>query len=108
MLRTFRIWLENKPGALMRVTRVVTANGANIEALRMEPDPEEAAYALITMTAEIAPWNEERVLKEISRLDEVVVAEEVAEPPRGARERYGAGRKAAVNVSSSGTSNRVN
>lgn len=44
MQQIIRVWLENKPGALMRVAGILTAKGSNIESLTVMPDDRRTAF----------------------------------------------------------------
>jgi len=79
MLRTIRVLAENKPGALMRVTGILTAKGLNIETLSLAPTQERAEFSEILITAQVEPWLERRVVAEMNRLVNVLEAEDVTE-----------------------------
>jgi acetolactate synthase I/III small subunit len=72
MLRTIRVWVENKPGALMRVTGILTAKGINIQELAVAPLSHNPQISEIRLSAEIEQRFHDRVVKEIDRLVNVL------------------------------------
>ncbi len=76
--QVIRVSLEDKPGALMRVTGIMTAKGINIDSLSLAPDPERPGLARITLSARVEERYRTRILKEMNRLVNVLRAEEVA------------------------------
>ena len=94
MHQTIVIWLENKPGALMRVAGVLTAKGCNIESLNVSPDAWQDGISRMTVVAEVEPRLRARVLSEMNRLVNVLFAGDALEQKRGWKgsERLSAGR----------------
>lgn len=74
MRQTIQIWLENKPGALMRVAGVLTAKGCNIETLTVAPDPWREGVSKMTIVAGVEPRLRQRVVNEMNRLVNVLWA----------------------------------
>jgi acetolactate synthase I/III small subunit len=79
MRRTIHLCVEDKPGVLMRVAGIVTAKGANIHALTLAPDPDQAGIARIVLVADVEPWLTRRVVNEMNRLVQVLLATDVSE-----------------------------
>lgn len=75
--QVIQVSLEDKPGALMRVTGIMTAKGINIDTLSLAPDPERPGLSRITLSARVDERYRTRILKEINRLVHVLRAEEV-------------------------------
>jgi acetolactate synthase small subunit len=78
MRQTIRVWVEDKPGALMRVAGIVSAKGANIHALTVRPDPLREGASTITIVSDLEPHLRHRVVNEMNRLVNVFHAMEVA------------------------------
>lgn len=85
MLQTISILLENKPGALLRVTGVLSARGYNIETLTVAKtlDPE---LSRMTITVEVADQQRSQVVKQMNKLINVLQASEMDEGPNVIRE----------------------
>ena len=64
----------------MRVAGIVTAKGANIDALTVNADPQRAGMARIVLVAQVEPWLERRIVNEMNRLVHVLEAIDVSEP----------------------------
>ncbi|HZO52755.1 MAG TPA: ACT domain-containing protein [Bryobacteraceae bacterium] len=75
--QVIEVSLEDKPGALMRVTGIMTAKGINIDTLSLSPDPKRPGLARITLSARVEERYRSRVLKEMNRLVQVLRAVEV-------------------------------
>lgn len=75
--QVIEVSLEDKPGALMRVTGIMTAKGINIDTLSLAPDPTRPGLARITLSARVEERYRLRIVKEINRLVHVLHAEEV-------------------------------
>ena len=73
MLQVISLLLENKPGALMRVTGVLTARGYNIESLTVARtlDPE---LSRMTIVVDIDPTLRAQVIKQMNKLVNVLQA----------------------------------
>jgi acetolactate synthase-1/3 small subunit len=71
MLQVISLLLENKPGALMRVTGVLTARGYNIESLTVARtlDP---ALSHMTIVVDVDPSLRGLVIKQMNKLINVV------------------------------------
>lgn len=69
--------IEDKPGALMRVTGILSAKGCNIHSLRLDPDPIHAGLSRILLVAEVEERLQRRVVTEISRLVNVLHATDI-------------------------------
>ena len=72
MEQVIEVWLENKPGALMRVVGIFTAKGLNIDNLVVGPDLDQAGISQMTIVAEVEPRFRVRIVKEIDRLVNVL------------------------------------
>lgn len=85
MLQTISLLVENKPGALMRVTGVLTARGYNIESLTVARtlDP---GLSRMTIVVDVDPNLRNQVIKQINRLVNVLQAVDVTDAPAVARE----------------------
>jgi acetolactate synthase I/III small subunit len=73
------IVLEDKPGALMRVAGILSATGANIDTLIVEPDALQCGLSRMTIVADVEPHLRARVLQKIIRLVNVLSAADVTE-----------------------------
>jgi acetolactate synthase I/III small subunit len=71
MLQVISLLLENKPGALMRVTGVLTARGYNIETLTVARtlDPE---LSRMTIVVDVDPILRTQVIKQMNKLVNVL------------------------------------
>jgi acetolactate synthase-1/3 small subunit len=85
MLQTISILLENKPGALLRVTGVLSARGYNIEGLTVAKtmDPE---LSRMTITVDVEERLRTQVIKQINKLVNVLQATDMTESPSLIRE----------------------
>lgn len=85
MLQTISLLVENKPGALLRITGVLSARGYNIESLTvartMDPD-----LSRMTIVVDVDPQLRRQVIKQINKLINVLQAIDVTESPAVARE----------------------
>jgi acetolactate synthase small subunit len=80
MRQVINVWLENKPGALMRVVGVLTATGTNIERLLVTANPHAAGTSIMTIVAEVEPRLQKGFIQKINRLVNVLrVADATAE-----------------------------
>ena len=77
MLQTISILLENKPGALLRVTGVLSARGYNIEGLTVAKtqDPE---LSRMTITVDVEDRLRGQVINK--RIDQVVIKRHMTFP----------------------------
>ena len=85
MLQTISILLENKPGALLRVTGVLSARGYNIEGLTVAKtmDPE---LSRMTITVDVEERLRTQVIKQMNKLVNVLQATDMTESPSLIRE----------------------
>jgi acetolactate synthase I/III small subunit len=85
MLQTISILLENKPGALLRVTGVLSARGYNIEGLTVAKtlDPE---LSRMTITVDVEERLRSQVIKQMNKLVNVLQATDMTEAPSVIRE----------------------
>jgi acetolactate synthase-1/3 small subunit len=80
MLQVISLLLENRPGALMRVTGVLTARGYNIETLTVARtlDPE---LSRMTIVVDVDPTLRAQVIKQMNKLVNVLQAVDLTESP---------------------------
>jgi len=85
MLQTISILLENKPGALLRVTGVLSARGYNIETLTVAKtiDPE---LSRMTISVEVEDRLRGQVVKQMNKLINVLQATDLTDAPAVIRE----------------------
>src|SRR5246127_5478321 len=85
MLQVISLLLENKPGALMRVTGVLTARGYNIETLTVARtlDPE---VSRMTIVVDVDSTLRQQVIKQMNKLVNVLQAVDLSESPAVRRE----------------------
>lgn len=85
MLQTISILLENKPGALLRVTGVLSARGYNIESLTVAKtlDPE---LSRMTIVVDVEERIRTQVVKQINKLVNVLQATDLTDAPAVIRE----------------------
>ena len=85
MLQLISLLVENKPGALMRVTGVLSARGYNIESLTVARtlDPE---LSRISIVVDIEPAQRGQVIKQMNKLINVLQASDLTETPAVRRE----------------------
>jgi len=85
MLQTISVLVENKPGALMRITGVLSARGWNIDSLTVARtlDP---AQSRMTIVVDIEPSLRRQVIKQINKLVNVLQAADLTDSPAVARE----------------------
>ena len=85
MLQIISILMENKPGALMRVTGLFAQRNYNIESLTVARtlDPE---LSRMTIVADVEPKIRVQVIKQINKLVNVLQATDLTECPSVARE----------------------
>ena len=85
MLQTISILLENKAGALLRVTGVLSARGYNIEGLTVAKtmDPE---LSRMTITVDVEERLRAQVIKQMNKLVNVLQATDMTESPSLIRE----------------------
>lgn len=85
MLQVISLLVENKPGALMRVTGVLTARGYNIESLTVARtlDPTRSR---MTIVVDVDPSLRSLVIKQMNRLVNVIQVNDVTDTRAVVRE----------------------
>ena len=85
MLQIISLLVENKPGALMRVTGVLTARGFNIESLTVARtlDP---MLSRMSIVVDVEPQLRSQVIKQMNKLVNVLQASDLTDGPAVARE----------------------
>jgi len=85
MLQVISLLLENKPGALMRVTGLLSQRGYNIESLTVARtlDPE---ISRMTIAVDVDATQREQVIKQMNKLINVLQATDLTETPSVMRE----------------------
>jgi acetolactate synthase I/III small subunit len=85
MLQVISLVLENKPGALMRVTGLLSQRGYNIESLTVARtlDPE---LSRMTIVVDVDDKQRQQVIKQMNKLINVLQANDLTESPAVVRE----------------------
>ncbi len=85
MLQIISLLLENKPGALMRVTGLLTQRGYNIESLTVARtlDPE---LSRMTIVVDVDSAQRQQVIKQANKLINVLQATDLTDTPAVVRE----------------------
>jgi len=85
MLQLISLLMENKPGALMRVTGLLTARGYNIESLTVARtlDPQLSRMSIVV---DIEPQQRGQLIKQMNKLINVLQATDLTETPAVRRE----------------------
>jgi acetolactate synthase-1/3 small subunit len=85
MLQLISLLMENKPGALMRVTGLLSARGYNIESLTVARtlDPELSRMSIVV---DVEPNLRSQVIKQMNKLINVLQATDLNEGPAVRRE----------------------
>ena len=85
MLQLISVLLENKPGAMMRVTGLLSARGYNIESLTVARtmDPELSRMSIVV---DVEPNQRSQVIKQMNKLINVLQANDLSEGPAVRRE----------------------
>ena len=85
MLQVISLLLENKPGALMRVTGLLTQRGYNIESLTVARtlDPE---LSRMTIVVDVDDKQRQQVIKQMNKLINVLQASDLTDSPAVVRE----------------------
>src|SRR5215510_7052030 len=80
MLQLISLLVENKPGALMRVTGVLSARGYNIESLTVARtlDPELSRMSIVV---DVDPAQRGQVIKQMNKLINVLQATDLTDAP---------------------------
>jgi acetolactate synthase-1/3 small subunit len=85
MLQVISLLVENKPGALMRITGVLSSRGYNIESLTvartLDPD-----LSRMTIVVDVDPSLRRQVIKQMNKLINVLQATDLTDAPAVARE----------------------
>jgi acetolactate synthase I/III small subunit len=74
--QTIQLWVEDRPGVLMRVAGIITAKGLNIESLTVRPAEHRTARILIVTETEARLKT--RLIHEMNRLIQVLEAADVS------------------------------
>src|SRR5579863_7110656 len=85
MLQLISLLVENKPGALMRVTGLLTSRGYNIESLTVARtlDP---TLSRMSIVVDVDPTLRAQVIKQMNKLINVLQATDLTESPAVCRE----------------------
>jgi acetolactate synthase-1/3 small subunit len=85
MLQIISLLVENKPGALMRITGLLSSRGYNIESLTVARtlDP---TLSRMTIVVDVDPVLRRQVVKQMNKLLNVLQASDLTESPAVARE----------------------
>jgi acetolactate synthase-1/3 small subunit len=78
MLQTISLLVENKPGALMRITGVLSARGWNIDSLTVARTL-DAEQSRMTIVVDIDPVLRRQVMKQMNKLINVLQASDLTE-----------------------------
>jgi len=85
MIQVISLLLENKPGALMRVTGLLTSRGYNIESLTvartLDPD-----LSRMSIAVDVDPKLRQQVVKQMNKLVNVLQASDLTDGPAVTRE----------------------
>jgi len=85
MLQVISLLLENKPGALLRVTGVLSARGYNIQSLTVAPTT-DTTLSRMTIVVDVDPGLRKQLIKQINKLVNVLQAADLTESPSVSRE----------------------
>src|SRR5437588_9325234 len=85
MLQIISLLVENKPGALMRVTGLLTSRGYNIESLTVARtlDP---TLSRMSIVVDVEPQLRAQVIKHMNKLVNVLQATDLTDSPAVCRE----------------------
>jgi len=85
MIQIISLLVENKPGALMRITGLLSARGYNIESLTVARtlDP---TLSRMTIKVDVDPTLRSQVIKQMNKLINVLQASDLTESPAVTRE----------------------
>ena len=85
MLQVISLLMENKPGALLRVTGLLSARGYNLESLTVARtlDP---ALSRMTIVVDVDSALRQQVIKQMNKLVNVLQASDLTEAPAVTRE----------------------
>ena len=79
MRQAIQLTVEDKPGVLMRVIGIITAKGANIESVSVQPDIGDAGVTRVFIVADVDLRLKQRVVNEMNRLVQVFLAVDVSD-----------------------------
>ena len=85
MLQTISLLLENKPGALLRVTGLLSARGYNIESLTVAKTL-DSELSRMTIVVDVEERLRIQVIKQMNKLVNVLQATDMTESPSVIRE----------------------
>src|SRR5271170_4933019 len=85
MLQLISLLVENKPGALMRITGLLSARGYNIESLTVARTL-DATLSRMTIVVDIEPQLRSQVIKQMNKLVNVLQAADLTDSPSVKRE----------------------
>ena len=85
MLQVISLLVENKPGALMRVTGLLSARGYNIESLTVART-NDPTLSRMTIVVDVDPNLRSQVVKQMNKLINVLQASDLSDAPAVARE----------------------
>ena len=85
MQQIISLLMENKPGALMRVTGLLSQRGYNIESLTVARTA-DATLSRMTITVDVEAHTRAQVIKQMNKLINVLQATDVTEGPAVNRE----------------------
>jgi acetolactate synthase I/III small subunit len=85
MLQIISLLMENKTGALMRVTGLLTARGYNIESLTVARTL-DSGLSRMTIAVDIEPHGRRQLIKQMNKLINVLQATDLTEGPAVTRE----------------------
>jgi len=85
MLQVISLLMENKPGALMRVTGLLSSRGYNIESLTVAQTT-DPTLSRMTIVVDVEPHLRKQVIKQMNKLINVLQASDLTEGPVVARE----------------------
>jgi len=85
MLQIISLLMENKAGALMRVTGLLTARGYNIDSLTVARTL-DAGLSRMTIAVDIEPQGRRQLIKQMNKLINVLQATDLSEGPAVTRE----------------------
>ena len=85
MMQVISLLLENRPGAMMRVTGLLSQRGYNIESLTVARtlDPE---VSRMTIAVDVEPAQRQQVIKQMNKLINVLQATDLTDLPSVVRE----------------------
>jgi acetolactate synthase-1/3 small subunit len=85
MLQLISLLVENKPGALMRITGLLSARGYNIESLTVARTL-DATLSRMTIVVDLEPQLRSQVIKQMNKLVNVLQASDLTDSPAVKRE----------------------